>query len=501
MNTAKTGIRNILFITVDQLRGDSLSCLDHPVVTTPNLDRLATKSVRFRQHFAQAVPCGPSRCSLHTSLYVPHHGGWRNGDPIDGRLPNWASAMRANGLDPVLIGFTHTSLDPSTWPLERQTPRGFEGILPGLRQIADFDVGMEAWYDWVCSLSLDRTPQKPSLLLKPYEHEGASDGHHVWGRAPYPAGATDTCFLVDHALAFLERMAGQPWILHLSLFRPHDPYLAPQPYDELYAPIEVPPPEPPPQDDGVEHPYLSWQRCQAHHRPPKEPDSLAAIRALYFGLITEMDAQLGRIFDYLDSNGDAAQTLIIFTSDHGDQLGDQGLMGKVGFFDSSYHVPLILHDPRVEADRTRGIAIDVNTENVDIPPTLLDYIDLPVPPTFQGRSLRPFVEWKGTPNEWRRTVRWAYSFADMAGESAFRALGVTPSECVFLAARDETHTFVNFPSLPALVFDREANTLALAEGERFEELRRISEGQLKAPIRGNSGRGGSFTSASSSYGQ
>ena len=103
---------NVLFITADQWRADCLSALDHPIVQTPNLDALARNGVLFRKHFANAVPCGPSRASLHTGMYLQNHRSGTNGTPLDARHTNWAKETAAAGYDPVLFGYTDTSLDP-----------------------------------------------------------------------------------------------------------------------------------------------------------------------------------------------------------------------------------------------------------------------------------------------------------------------------------------------------------------------------------------------------
>ena len=105
---------NVLYITVDQWRGDCLSAAGHAVVQTPNLDRLATRGVRFANHWSVTAPCGPSRASLHTGLYPMNHGSVGNGTPLDNRFTNIAREARAVGYDPVLFGYTDTSVDPRT---------------------------------------------------------------------------------------------------------------------------------------------------------------------------------------------------------------------------------------------------------------------------------------------------------------------------------------------------------------------------------------------------
>jgi arylsulfatase A-like enzyme len=126
---------NVLFITVDQFRAECISSLGHPFVRTPNFDRLIQDSVTFERHYSQAVPCGPSRSSLHTSLYAHNHRSIRNGTPLDARFTNWALEARKIGYDPVLFGYTDITLDPRGLPTDHPARRTYQGILPGLRPV------------------------------------------------------------------------------------------------------------------------------------------------------------------------------------------------------------------------------------------------------------------------------------------------------------------------------------------------------------------------------
>ena len=144
MNKAPTR-PNVLLITADQWRGDCLSSLGHPVVRTPHLDALASEAVQFRKHFANAVPCGPSRACLHTGLYLHNHRSGTNGTPLDIRFSNWALELRRIGYDPVLFGYTHTSMDPRGVEPEHPGLRNDEGLLPGIRPIIDMGTLCPDW--------------------------------------------------------------------------------------------------------------------------------------------------------------------------------------------------------------------------------------------------------------------------------------------------------------------------------------------------------------------
>src|ERR1700761_2398142 len=140
---------NVLFITADQWRAECLSARGHPTVRTPALDALAREGVLFASHFANAVPCGPSRASLHTGMYLQNHRSGTNGTPLDARHTNWALEAKKRGYDPVLFGYTDTSRDPRGEPDDSPWLRTYEGPLPGVRPIVHLDGQPKPWTDWL----------------------------------------------------------------------------------------------------------------------------------------------------------------------------------------------------------------------------------------------------------------------------------------------------------------------------------------------------------------
>ncbi len=146
------------------------------------------------------------------------------------------------------------------------------------------------------------------------------------------------------------------------------------------------------------------------------------------------------------------ETLIIFTSDHGEQLGDHWLLGKTGYFDQSYAVPLIVRDPRSAADHTRGAAVTAFTEHVDIMPTLLDFVGGVCPPQCDGRSLMDWIH-QGAAQSWRQQAHWEYDFRDASFDGAEKALGLTLHQCNLAVIRDEHFKYVHFAGLKPLLFD------------------------------------------------
>ena len=141
--------RNVLLITADQWRGDCLSAVGHPVVRSPNLDALAAEGVLFEQHYANAVPCGPSRACLHTGMYLHNHRSGTNGTPLDRRFTNWALEVRRVGYDPALFGYTHTAPDPRYLTADDPRLKTDEGILPGIKPVVDMATHCGPWREWL----------------------------------------------------------------------------------------------------------------------------------------------------------------------------------------------------------------------------------------------------------------------------------------------------------------------------------------------------------------
>ena len=427
---------NVLFITADQWRAECLSVLDHPTVRTPNLDALAHEGVLFKKHFANAVPCGPSRASLHTGMYLQNHRSGTNGTPLDARHTNWAKEAAAAGYDPVLFGYTDTSLDPRE--LEEDDPwlRTYEGPLPGIRPLVLMGETPYPWTDWLKSKGY--AVPKPIARAYSYRNDGPEyeDGAAVPRPLAYPVADDDTNFLVDRCMDYIGGTK-DPFIAHLSILRPHPPFVAPEPYNAMYDPMDVPEFSrlKTPDEEAAQHPWLAHQLARRQYLASANEKKLRRMKAVYFGLMSEVDAALGRLFAFLKKTGRWGDTLIVFTSDHGEQMGDHWLLGKCGYFDASYRIPLIIRDPRASADATRGKIVESFTENVDIMPTMLEAIGAGIPLQCDGRSLRPFLERGTTPASWRTEAHWEFDFRDPADDAAERRLDLTLHQCTMNIVR------------------------------------------------------------------
>ena len=458
---AQPTVRNVLFITADQWRGDTLGAVGHPCVKTPNLDRLAADGVLFSRHYAQGAPCAPSRASLLTGLYMFNHRVVFNGPPLDRRFTNVALEARKAGYNPILIGHTSTALDPRT--LEPGDPllETYQGVLPGFKEIANHDT---SWLAWLKGRGYEGLQSTKDAYKQVPNYPGAEKRGYTYSPPAYSAEESETAFAAGEALNWIAFNGKRPWFLHLSFHRPHPPFVAPEPYNKMYDPGDVPTPRraASPEDEAAQHPYLSLM-IENHRRKSyllnhngREADiddfTILQARASYYGLMSEVDHHVGRIIDQLKGSGQYDQTLIIFTSDHGEHLGDHHLHGKHGYFDEAFHIPLIIRDPEAASKGGRGSKIDAFTENVDIMPAILDWLGLEVPVQCDGATLMPFIRGE-TPDKWRSEAHWEFDWRHVPFLSGENGLGLQPDQCHLAAIRDEKYKYVHFPALPSLLFD------------------------------------------------
>jgi arylsulfatase A-like enzyme len=443
---------NVLFITVDQWRAECLSVAGHPVVQTPNLDRLAARGVRFTHHFANCSPCGPSRASLLTGQYLMNHRSGLNGTPLDDRFTNIAREARSLGYDPVLFGYTDTSLDPRTFddPAHPKL-RTYEGVLPGFTEGLTMPEPFTPWLDFLRGQG-HTFGDGNDAAFAPDPSFDANGRGSTWAPAIFPAEHSISAFLTDTLLDHL-RQAGEGWFVHASYLRPHPPWRATRAHHDRYDPADAPAPHrhSTASDEAARHPFLAAALGLSFVRAPEDEVEQRQQAATYFALMNEVDDEIGRVLDWLDASGQAANTLVLLTCDHGEQLGDHWLLQKLGWFDESYRIPLIIHDPRPAADATRGTTVDAFTENVDVMPTLLDWMGVAAPPLqCDGRSVLPFVH-GDPPADWRDEVRWEFDFR--IPQLLPHPLGMRMDQAMLAVVRTADRKYVHFPTLPAVLED------------------------------------------------
>lgn len=361
---------NLLLVTFDQLRFDCLGCTGNPVIRTPAIDALARRGVLFRNNFCQAPQCVPSRMSIHTGRYPHVHGTLLNPYPIRDDEPTLARILGAAGYRTVVTG-------------ERPfAPRN---------QMAGFDrrLELEPGRDHGSLLARNGwagptvTPERAAKIA---EFKRLHDSRYQASAVPWPEDLDETKYFSDLAIEFLREKSDRPYFLHISYRRPHHPFDPPAPYDTMYAGANFPPTKKKPGElankpPAQQHAAKSLAGFDPSAIPPKDLD---LIKSFYYGMISLGDKHFGRVLEQVDLRN----TLVVFTADHGEMLGDHGLLLKGQYmYDQVVHTPLIFAGPGVPAQRTVGAL----TESVDIAPTIAGLLGFSLP-YAQGRSLQALMK-------------------------------------------------------------------------------------------------------------
>ena len=429
---------NGLLITLDQFRGDCLSIAGHPVVKTPNLDRLCERGVRLSRHYSQASPCSPGRASLYTGMYQMNHRVLANGTPLDKDFDNIALAARRAGYNPTLFGYTDQSIDPRvTTGADDPRLQTYEGVLPGFECALDLTRQMTPWRELLADKGYDTSPGILELLAT--EHER-------------PVEVSVSNFLTTNLIDWINAQDSS-WFAHASFIRPHPPYSAAGEFATMYDPASVG--EPIHRAEEV-HPFHEVMLMLDATKAPTEPEQMAHMRAQYFGMISEVDYQLGRIFDALVESGEWDNTVIVVTADHAEMLGDHGLREKVGYWETSQHIIGIVADPRHAS--AHGTVVDKFTENIDIMPTLCEVMDIGIPAQCDGLPLTHFVN--GTePPWWRDAAHWEYDwrFALIPADRYVWPWRRRLEQLNLAVRRSDTYAYVQFGDGDFLCFDLAAD--------------------------------------------
>ncbi|MCC2685356.1 MAG: sulfatase [Paenibacillaceae bacterium] len=370
---------NIVLIQTDQQSAETLGLYGNPLVRTPHLEQLAERGVVFNTAYCNYPACSPSRSSMMTGRYastIRLHANHMLIDPQEETLPN---VLKQAGYQTALIGKNHAFMDGKK---SNYYPGGDDGVKPDVLHEV-FDYVREGVHGHL----VDGYRNDPEVRAA---HQWAVD--HCWksplghGMNPAPYEKCGTYLLGQTAIDYLSqvRREDQPFFLWLSFPDPHTPYQVPEPYASLYDPKDVPMP---PVDNLDNKP----ERVRVAHimdaLDRADEQTIRQVRAIHYGMINFIDDTIGRVTQTLEKLGLADNTLIVFTSDHGDSMGAHGVIQKHNFFyDSFTHVPFIVAWPGA-AKTGRS---DELVELVDIMPTLLDAAGCEHPFGLQGKSLAPY---------------------------------------------------------------------------------------------------------------
>lgn len=406
-----TKVKNVLFIMADQLRADYLGCYGHPTLRTPNIDDLASRGMKFTRAYVQSPVCGPSRMSYYTGRYVSSHGATWNNIPLSVGEWTLGDYARPHGIRVALVGKTHMRVDREGMQrlhVDEQSDAGRFVAQCGFEPYArddglhpDFLYDANAAYETY----LREQGYEGSNLWQEWANSGVNaqgnllSGWHMrnaGAAARIPDKHSETAWTTDEAMRFIDEQGEEPWILHLSYIKPHWPYIVSQPYHQMYSVEECIPVVRSSAEVTDGHPVFQAFMQHAESQVFSNDHVRETVIPTYMGLIAQLDDHIGRLMRYLEQKGRLADTMIVFTSDHGDYLGDHWLGEKELFHEPSVRVPLIVVDPSGSADSSRGAECHTPVEAIDLVPTFLDAIGAPVPyHRLEGRSLLPLLQGHG----------------------------------------------------------------------------------------------------------
>jgi len=376
---------NILWICTDQQRYDTIGALNNPQAHTPNIDKLAASGVAFERAFCQSPICTPSRGSFLTGMYPSTVHACINGNDRWAEAAPLVTALLADaGYDCALAGKLHLA---GTFgrPEPRPQHDGYRLFHWSHDPEDQWEVG-HAYADWI-----------------------AEQGHNLGElrKTPHeiPPELHQTTWCSDRAIEFIEASHdGQPWLMSVNIFDPHEPFDPPQAYLDRFDVEALSGP-------AFRETDLAAQAALADidfQTPCRRPEEFKAkwIQAAYYAMIELIDDNVGRMLDALERSGQRDNTVVIFMSDHGEMLGDHGLLLKgCRFYEGLVRVPLILSWPGQFLEGARRQAL---VELMDIAPSLLELAGLPVPAQMQGRSLLPLLNDRQAEDRHRDFVRCEY---------------------------------------------------------------------------------------------
>ncbi len=377
---------NLLYIMTDQCRADALGC-SGGWVRTPNLDRIAAEGVRFTNAVTNCPICIPARVSLATGRYPHNTGVWDNFEyDMPAEWPTWMQAVREAGYRTSLFGKTHLHHHSGDLRDREHLIRAY-----GIDDIDEI-TGPRASTDCTCAMTAN---WEAKGLLKPYQADYAERfANKPWVVRPsvLPLEHYADVYVGQQAKRYLESYRrDQPWCCWVSFGGPHEPWDTPEPYASMYRPEDMPPPVGSRDAliDGAAKGHLG--RVMAHYAPEAlSADDIAAMRANYAGNVTLIDDQIGEILAAIEARGELDNTVIVFSSDHGEMNGDHGLIYKMQFLNGAVRVPLLVRTPATAA-AGGGAVSNSPAEWFDIGPTLVELAGGELKHQQFARSLLPTV--------------------------------------------------------------------------------------------------------------
>lgn len=319
---------NILLIFTDMQRADTVHALGNPVIQTPNLDRLVREGTSFTSAYSPSPVCVPARCCLHYGIYPHKTGLYGGGTMMDDNGQSYAAVLGNNGYHTKAIGKCHFTPD-------RHALRGFNERVSQEEIVSDYE--SDAYRAWLIDQGLD--PVEP--------HGTRGEMYYIPQVSLMTAEHHPTQWIGDRSIECIRELSGraQPWCLFSSYIHPHPPFSPPKPWHKLYRAPMMPLPNVPDNPEAL-HTHINRLQNRYKYRDQGIDNNLLRnIKAYYYAAISFVDYQVGRILEVLEETGQLDNTLIVFTSDHGEYLGDYHCFGKRSMHDPSSRIPMLVRYP------------------------------------------------------------------------------------------------------------------------------------------------------------
>jgi arylsulfatase A-like enzyme len=368
---------NILFIMADEFRLDCLGANGNGIIKTPNLDKLAAGGANFSNVFVQAPVCVPSRISYFTGRYPHSHKNRVNYTPCDAREVMMQRILKDAGYRTGSVGKLH--FHPATAEHARTT--GFDQVY-----IDDGVAMTDPYSDYVRWRKAHDPNPEPKYLLAAKDIKPGKNPY----RGVIAHEFTPTFWTGMQTVKMLRDFCAspQPFFIFSSFFKPHMPFTVPVPYDTMYDDVEIPLPKMPTLEDIQRLPLPVQKQFQQQDRAyAMDRQRLQWIYRSYYASVSMVDREVGLILHELARSGRAENTIVVFTTDHGDQLAEHGTIGKNVFFESSVHIPMLIRFPnRIGPSKHEQLL-----EQIDLLPTILDLCGAQTSGNVQGRSFAPVL--------------------------------------------------------------------------------------------------------------
>ena len=393
---------NILLIMTDQQRWDTLGCYNAPVCRTPNIDKLANRGVRFSTAYTPTSPCSPARAALFTGLYPHKNHVLANGGVLNHEVPNLASELGKAGYNLGYAGKWHVdqSKVPSEYGFEGKDFPGYgypptHGYIEGLRYMQRIPIPPH-YNNYIEKKGLE----PPKVLEAMYGDNPGKQNQEMYALQSGDIEGNFETMVSDFTIELLQQFAisqkadDKPFFIWANFWGPHTPCLVPEPYYSMYDPADIP-----------EEPNFreTWERKPDVHKlyarlwglEEKGWDEWREIVARYWGYVTMIDDLVGRIVNELEVLGLSDNTLVVFTTDHGDQMGSHKMIEKGCFaYEETWRLPMVTAHPSCE---TPGSICDEPVYLHDLFPTFLDCADTPKPEVPDSQSILPNILGKTAP--------------------------------------------------------------------------------------------------------